>query len=169
MPKINWGHPCTMLYFFVSSVMKVKEHLWSEPEHDLELIQENNMHISKMSKSKYFKKADVDPAILVTIKDITSQDVSMEGMPPDEQYIMSFVDQEKSLVLKPANQELCAIALKSEETDNWIGQQIVLFVDPNVMMGVKRVGGVRIRAKKAGNAEVKKEVEETVFNDDIPF
>jgi len=35
--------------------------------------------------------------------------------------------------------------LKEDESDNWIGKKLVLFADPKVEMGGKKVGGVRAK------------------------
>lgn len=35
--------------------------------------------------------------------------------------------------------------LKEDESDNWIGKKIVVFADPSVDMGGKKVGGVRAK------------------------
>ncbi|MGC5028182.1 hypothetical protein ACLQ3K_25835 [Tsukamurella sp. DT100] len=35
-------------------------------------------------------------------------------------------------------------AIWGEESDNWIGQRVQLFGDPNVMMAGKKVGGIRL-------------------------
>lgn len=44
-----------------------------------------------------------------------------------------------------------------DDSDGWIGKQIVLFNDQTVPMGTKRVGGIRVRA-----------VPEVEFNDELP-
>jgi hypothetical protein len=49
----------------------------------------------------------------------------------------------------------------SDNTDDWIGKQIVLFVDPSVSFAGKIVGGIRLRAPK-GKTIAKAE-------DDVPF
>jgi len=150
---------------------KVKQQLWREPEHELEFIQANNMHISKMSSSKFVKQVDVDPAVLVTIAKFTQENVARETEPADMKWVMHFTDFEKPLVLNQTNIALAAFALSSEETDTWIGQKLVLFNDPSVMFGAERKGGVRIRAPKPSTpvATAIPAAQAIPFNDDIPF
>jgi len=150
---------------------KVKEHLWTEPELDSELIQVNNMHISKMSNSKYIKKEDVEKPILVTILKIEHEDISQENEPPLYKYIMYFTDYEKPLALNQTNIMLSAHALGSEESDDWIGKNIVLFNDKTVVFNGK-LGGVRIRAPKTPqpvSTSTNTVQQSDPFDDDIPF
>jgi len=149
---------------------KVKDYLWQEPELDLELIQVNDMHISKMSSSKYVKKDDVEKPILVKIYKIDQQDVSMEGQAPSRKWIMHFSNHDKPLVLNQTNIELAAIALGSENTDDWITKEIVLFNDPTIMFGGRVTGGVRIRApKKAAQSAEQSAEPDTTFDDELDF
>lgn len=152
---------------------KVKQQLWHEPEYDLELIQVNDMHISKMSNSKFIKKDDVETPVLVTISKIEQQNVAMDNEPPDMKWTMYFSDYEKPLVLNQTNITLASLALNSEDTDGWIGKNIVLFNDPTIMYAGKVTGGVRIRAPKpsapvAANTATASQ-SDPAFNDDIPF
>jgi hypothetical protein len=43
------------------------------------------------------------------------------------------------------NGALIAAITHSEESDGWIGKQIMLYNDPNVMFAGKLVGGIRVR------------------------
>lgn len=106
------------------------------------------MHIGKMIDSKYLKKEDVGQGKLVTIKALKRENVAREDEEPDYKYIMSFRDIDKGMVLNSTNIQLCALACGSQETDDWIGKQIVLFEDPSVSFGGKLVGGIRIRAPR---------------------
>jgi hypothetical protein len=116
------------------------------------------MKISEIKNSKFLKKEDVEPAILVTIREIAHENVGLESQAPDMKYVMYFDEQEKGMVLNTTNAELCSEALKSDETDDWIGHKIVLFNDPNVMYAGKRVGGIRVRAPKAQAAQQRRPV-----------
>ena len=157
---------------------RVKDHLWNErsdpqsldPYPDTETG--TDMHISEMTKSKYLKKEDCDPAILVTIKNLTEQDVSMENQPEDMKWMLYFTEQEKPLVLNITNNQLIAIATGSENPEGWIGKKIVLFNDPTIMFQGKVTGGIRVRAPK--NQAPPAPVERTPgsdddFDDDLPF
>lgn len=143
------------------------------------------MHISKMTDSKYLKKEDVGQGKLLTIKSIRQENVAREDQEADNKYILMFREEEKGLVMNSTNIQLCAMACGSQETDEWIGRQIVLFEDPSVSFGGKLVGGIRIRAPKGQSAfknpaprpaPTRAELDEAISqsqaamaDDDVPF
>src|ERR1700677_27161 len=104
--------------------------------------------IHDLKQSRFLTKSDVTPPKLFTIKAYRLEDISQEGEAPDNQYLLFFYETEKPLVLKPVNGDLIALALGKESFDEWIGHQIVVFVDPTVTMKGKVVGGIRCRAPK---------------------
>jgi hypothetical protein len=129
------------------------------------------MRIGEMKESKYLKKEDVGKGKLVTIERLEQQNVAMENKPEELKWTAFFKEFSKGLVLNWTNLQLIARALNTEETDDWIGKQIVLYEDPNVSFGGDLVGGIRVR-------EVRKPAQEKVppqeqpleeFDDSIPF
>lgn len=106
------------------------------------------MHINQIKQSKFLTRADVNPAILVTIRNIHEENVAKEGEPADPKFALSFDQDIKPMILNSTNAQIIAQILKSEETDDWIGKQIVLYDDPNVSFGGKLVGGIRVRAPR---------------------
>jgi hypothetical protein len=136
------------------------------------------MHISKMTDSKYLKKEDVGNGKLVTIKSIKQENVAREDQEADNKYILMFREEDKGLVLNSTNIQLCAMACGSQETDEWIGKQIVLFEDPSVSFGGKLVGGIRIRKPRSNTqsppppAQSREAADERMaeqFDDTVPF
>ena len=125
------------------------------------------MKVSTMTSSKYLKQDDVAEGKLVTIAGFKRENVAQEGEPPEYKYIMGFEELEKPLVLNSTNIQLAERAMGSDETDEWIGKKLVLYVDPNVSYGGKIVGGIRVRAPKSSKAAPKPVVDELA--DDIPF
>jgi hypothetical protein len=142
--------------------------------------------IHEMVESKFLKKEDAADGILVTIKGVEKRDVGTEAEP--EQKWVLLLAENKPLVLNSTNLALLEKALGSDDTDNWIGQQVVLFNDENVSFGGKLTGGVRVdvnRTKRyhAKNAQAApntapKEYPQQIggtnkhfddFKDDIPF
>ncbi len=129
------------------------------------------MNINDLKDSKYLKKADVEPPILVTIARITQENLAQQGQEPEMKYVLHFAEDLKPMVLNSTNGQLIAMALGSEETDDWNGKQIVLYNDPNVSFAGKLTGGIRARAKKTQTVEtenpapVMDEIEDSV----IPF
>lgn len=106
------------------------------------------MHISALKQSKFLTRADVGRGILVTIREIFQDNVAKEGAPEELRWCLSFDEAEKPMVLNSTNGQIIAGITKSDETDNWLGQKIVLYDDPNVSFGGKLVGGIRVRAPR---------------------
>lgn len=106
------------------------------------------MHINQLKDSKFLKKEDCGQGILVTIKGLTQENIAMEGQAQEMVWLLHFMENVKPLVFKPVNQQLTALAVGSEETDDWIGKKIVLFHDPTITMSGKIVGGIRVRAPR---------------------
>lgn len=133
------------------------------------------MHISALKQSKFLTRHDVEPAILVTIKEVYQENVAKEGAPEEMKWCLSFTDCDKPMVLNSTNGQIIAQITKSEETDNWPGKQIVLYDDPNVSFGGKLVGGIRVRAPKgqAAKAAAAKPAppvaQPEASDDDVPF
>ena len=128
------------------------------------------MHISKMTESKYLKQDDVgEGGKLVTIKGISRTNVAREDDDPEYKYVMAFVETDKPLVLNATNIQLCARACNSDDTDEWTGQKIVLYADPNVSYAGKLVGGIRIRAPKGAAAKPAPTPAPADPDDSIPF
>jgi len=125
------------------------------------------MHISALKESKFLKRADVGEGVLVTIRNLTQENVGKEGQDEDMKWAMHFTELEKPLILNSTNAQIIAQILKSEETDDWTGRQVVLYDDPSVSYGGKLVGGIRVRAPRgqAARAAASRPVDE----DPIPF
>src|SRR6266478_4205418 len=103
------------------------------------------MNINQLKESRFLKKEDADPAIGVTIGKISKQNVAPDGQEPDYKFCLHFEETEKPLVLNTTNGQLIAKALGSEETNDWAGQKIALYLEPNVSFGGKLIGGIRAR------------------------
>jgi len=104
--------------------------------------------ISEMRESRFLKKEDVGAGALATIASCQQFNVAMEGASPEHKWCLTFNELDKPLVLNSTNIQLCAQICGSEDTDDWIRHQIVLYTDPNVSYAGKLVGGIRVRAPK---------------------
>lgn len=130
------------------------------------------MKANAMIPTKFLKKEDVEPAILVTIKSLKQSNVAMDDQPEELKWTVFFRETKpdgtplKPMVLNSTNIQLITLAVGTDETDEWIGKQIVLFNDPNVSFGGKITGGVRVRAPRKVNNEPPKATDP---NDNIPF
>jgi len=129
------------------------------------------MHISKMTESKYLKQADVEEDVLVTVASLDKQNVAQADAEPEWKWCLRFREFDKPMVLNSTNIQLLAKACASEDTDDWLGKQVVLYTDPNVSYGGKLVGGLRIRAArkpvKAAAQSAGKRVDD--MDDEVPF
>lgn len=110
-----------------------------------------------MIESKYLKKEDVgEDGVIVTIAGFDKVNVARDDEPPEYKYTMRFEEFEKPMVLNTTNIQLCEKALGSDDTEDWIGKQIIVYNEPNISFGNKLVGGIRIKAhrKSAGPRHV---------------
>jgi hypothetical protein len=108
----------------------------------------------------------------------------MKGAEPDLKWCLHFAEVDKPLVINATNVQLCEQICGSDDTDDWMGHQLVLYTDPNVSYGGKLVGGIRVRAPKTTAAAPSKpasrkpaplppvpppDSDEMLTDDDIPF
>jgi len=115
-------------------------------------------------ESKFLKKEDVvgqqGHGVLVTVNAIQEQDVAMTGESEQIKLIAFFNEMDKGLVLNSTNMQMLADITHSEEIEDWVGCQVVLYADQTIMFRGKRVGGIRLRAPRirasgiAGSAAV---------------
>lgn len=134
----------------------------------LDNLQETEMaKVGEMIPSKFLKKEDVEPPLLVTIKHVDRVNVAKEGADPEYRYAMTFEELDKPLVLNSTNIQACQMACGgSDDTDDWVGSKVVLYNDPNVSFQGKITGGVRIRKPKT---QAKAPVKFEEIPDDVPF
>lgn len=111
------------------------------------------MKIGQMMESKFLKKEDCEPPKLVTIRGFSQQNAGRDDS-PEMKWTMSFIEMSKPMVMNSTNLQLCAQALGTDETNDWIGKQIVLYNDQTVQFQGKLIGGIRIRAKRRAAAPV---------------
>ena len=103
-------------------------------------------NITEMLPSRYLKKTDfTEEGFIVTIKDVAHENLAQEGDAPDFKYVMYFKEFEKGLVLNITNINALAKACNSEDTEDWVGKEVIVFLDPNVGYGGKITGGLRVK------------------------
>ena len=104
--------------------------------------------IAEMIPSNYLKQSDFPEDYIVTVREVTRKNIAMDGKPADYKWLAHFNEFEKPMVLNNTNIQLIAKACGSEDSDDWTGKQIIVFVDENVSFGGEIVGGLRIRKHK---------------------
>jgi hypothetical protein len=107
-----------------------------------------------MLPSKYLKQSDFDSVgTILTINHATQkQNVAKSDEVPDMKHVLFFHEMgDVGLVLNAHNTNFLFDEL-GENSTNWGGKEVVLYVDPNVTFGEKRVGGLRLRSHAAYQA-----------------
>lgn len=137
------------------------------------LTQENEMRASEMIESKYLKQSDIEGEVIVTIKKIGQGNVAQDDQPEELKWMIMFTEFKKPMVLNSTNIQLLE-RICGEETDEWPGQEVIVYVDPNVSFGGKVTGGLRIKSakpaaapKRFSNPAAKAALGDV--EDDIPF
>ena len=123
-------------------------------------------NVNDLKKSKFLTQRDVNQPMLVIIESYEEVDVAREGAEPEMRWALNFQGIDKPMILNSTNGQIIAAIAGSDDSDDWIGKEVVVYQDPNIFFGGKRVGGIRVRApkKKTTNPQQKTETE-----DDIPF
>lgn len=103
------------------------------------------MNINDLFPSKWLKKEDVSQPRVVTINRIGREEMNDDGGKKMKAIVVFMEPDVKPMILNKGNGEAIA-ELYGSDTDAWTGKKIEIYVDPNVMMSGKRVGGLRIRA-----------------------
>lgn len=93
--------------------------------------------------AKYLSKDDVPSPITAVIADVAVEDVNGDHG-KERKPVMTFADSVKPLIVNNVNWETLENAY-GEDSDDWRGKPVEIYVDPSVMFGGRRVGGVRVR------------------------
>lgn len=125
--------------------------------------------IHEMLESKFLKKEDVGAGVLYTIHGVIQKNVAKEGAEPEHKWCLTFVENDKPLVLNSTNIQLCQGIFGSDDTDDWLNKAIVLYTDPNVSFQGKVIGGIRVRKPKIKAVAPPPPPVAMVEDDDIPF
>lgn len=98
--------------------------------------------------SRYLSKADIPAPVVAVIASVANEPIG-QGQAQEVKPVLSFTgDSPKPMVCNASNWDTLE-GLYGEESDNWTGKRIEIWVDPNVMYGGKREGGLRLRAPQA--------------------
>jgi len=101
--------------------------------------------ISDMIPSKYLKISDVPDPVIVTIRGVKQVNVAQDDQPPEMKWAIKFAEYDRPMTLNSTNLHVAAKVLKSEDTDDWVGKEIVLYNDESVSFGGKTTGGLRFK------------------------
>ena len=121
-----------------------------------------------MIESKYLRKEDIQGEVIVTVQKIGRGNVALDDQPEEMKWMCKFQEFPKPMVLNSTNIQLMEKTFGSDDTDNWIGKEIIIYVDDNVSFQGKLVGGLRVKSSKPYAAPRRvKNFED--MKDDIPF
>ena len=99
----------------------------------------------------YLRKEDVEPFGVdgrnLTIKKVVKDSILSEG-DEVEKWFMYFEEVSNPLVLNKTNAEEVENFLHIDDTDDWPGMKVNIFIDPNVQYKGKKIGGIRLRETK---------------------
>lgn len=114
--------------------------------------------ISEMIPSAYLKQSDFDePGSIVTVSHIEQKNVAKADEAPENKWVVYFVEMgEKGMVLNSTNIQAMARACDSDDTDDWAGKEVVVYVDPSVGYAGKITGGLRIKKYSQPQAPARK-------------
>lgn len=96
------------------------------------------MKTSQMIQSKFLKKDDFPVPEILTIKDMSLEEVG-KG---DTRWVLFFKEKAKGIVLNVTKIKQLEAAY-GDESDNWNGRKVKVEHDPTVMMGTQQVGGIK--------------------------
>lgn len=125
-----------------------------------------------MVQSKYLKTADIPDPVIVTITKVGKVNLAKEDAAPDFKWAIRFKELEKPMVLNATNIKICEKVLGSDDTDEWVGKEIVLYTDDNVSFQGELVGGLRFKGQEKVPQKVTPKPAGTKFDDmadDVPF
>ena len=102
--------------------------------------------ISEMLPSSYLKQSDFDESgAIVTVANVIEKNVARQDDPVEMKWLVHFEEFEKAMVLNTTNINALAKACGSDDTDDWAGKEVIVYVDPTIGYGGKTTGGLRIR------------------------
>jgi hypothetical protein len=102
------------------------------------------MKATDVFPSTFLKKEDVGKGLTLTIETVSMEDVNGDDG-KEKKAVLHFADgRAKPMILNRGNWSILEEAY-GVDSDDWAGHPVEVYVDPSVMFGGKRVGGVRVR------------------------
>jgi hypothetical protein len=125
--------------------------------------------VKDMIQSKFLRKEDFDEDQVMTIKDCKLEDVGKEDA-AEQRWVLYFRERDKGMVLNVTTIRVLEQAYGGD-TDQWVGNKVMVYVDPNVSFGGKVVGGLRLRTpkKQGAKAPTPPPPKDEDFDDNVPF
>ena len=99
---------------------------------------------SDVFPSRYLGKEDVTKPLRSTISEVRKETIQGDRGDEDKPVMVFDNPDMKPMIINSTNWEVIEAAY-GPDTDGWIGKLVEVYVDPGVMYGGRRVGGVRVR------------------------
>lgn len=114
------------------------------------------MKVCDMFPRKYLAGVDLqDKAWRLTIASVDAERMSpAKGRPQEDKWILHFAETEKGVILSRTMAYQVAVALDTENADQWLGRAITIYPEKMTVGGQERVG---IRARRAETQPAKEE------------
>jgi hypothetical protein len=125
------------------------------------------MKTSQMIQSKFLKKEDFPQPEVLTIKDVSLEEVGRG----DTRWVLFFKEKAKGIVLNVTKIKQLEAAY-GDDSDMWNGRKVKVMHDPTVMMGTQQVGGIKfVMPSNAGTVPPPPPPPQSNdgFDDNIPF
>jgi hypothetical protein len=117
------------------------------------------MKMNDVFPSRYLTSEDCDPAIMVTVKKVTIEEV---GQKKDRRPIVFFHEVEKGLVANKTNFAAIAKASGHDDTDRWNGTKVQLIKSETNFAG-EIVPCIRVKIPQASNNEISFVQQQQIF------
>lgn len=129
---------------------------------------------SEMVQSKYLKTADVPDPVIVTVTKVGKVNMAKDDAAPEYKWAIRFQEFDKPMVLNSTNIKIAEKIFGSDNTDDWVGKEIVLYTDENVSFQGELVGGLRFKGQEKAPQKVAPKPTganrfQDMKDDDIPF
>ncbi len=127
---------------------------------------------------KYLGKGDFPQDTLCTIDHVIMEGIDNDSGDTKDKPVMYFagasnqmLDITRGFVVNSGNWDTIEEITGQDDSEKWGGAKIVVYVDPSIMFGKKKVGGLRVRV---ANLSAPAQVEEltpvpAAPDDEVPF
>ena len=102
------------------------------------------MKIRDMFPSKYLSKEDLTKSRVLTIESVVMEEVESEDGKVEKPVCYWKEKDSKPLILNRTNGEVLRERC-GDDSEQWIGKQIEVYVDLSIRFGNKKIGGIRVR------------------------
>jgi hypothetical protein len=121
------------------------------PDHDTDTPTEADLE--SMYGTRFLSTGDIGTRRIRTkIKKVGKEELRNDKGIKRGRFLLSFASLDKQMVVNQTTMDLLVAEL-GRVPSQWVGASVGIFVDPNVMFGGKRVGGIRLRILEAFQAK----------------